>query len=978
LRKLSLSVLALLILLSSSAAWGQDEETRRYAEIEGLLADGLTGQAIDRIEDFLRDFPVSPSAEVLHYKLAELQYGGENFQGAVSTLQQFLAEHPASPRADEARFLLASGYRLTDRFADARRELDALLRKRDLDDRLRVACLERRADIALQLGEPQEALKDLEDLVHRAASPQRRLRLANVCYDLGRFRQAEGEYRRVREESGLSADEQRTADLRLALVYYQRNRFRQVVELLQPLSGRYRDDDAVMMTLAWALYRMERFQEAYAIVDGMPADEDSELAARIREGRSLLLVHEYTAAINFLETLLAEAKPSPALLAAHRALADAYFALGDISGGIAALERMAPSMEDDEERFNLWVEIGGLYDERADDKVGAVAAFRKALAISPRSRDSEEVAVKLLRTQLAISDLGGASETVSAFLDDFPDSRFLEEVLYISGRLLERVGEDSRALEQYRKIAQYRGDSPFRAKAYESGLELVRRLRRWEEVTAIGREYLQEFPQAGRSAGVHLILAEAYFQQEQYREGISHYESALTAQTGEVNVSEVSLKIAWGYYKLGNLQKASENYSRVVDNYPDSAEVEEALYWLGWIAQVGGNLESANRYFNDLLRRFSDSRYAEISYWQLSNNHLRRDETNEALSALNAIVDNFPDGQYATLARVKLIETYIKIGNFRAALDRIDIFVENDPGQQVSPSDMLSKGDSLAESGSRKAALQTFRRLLERFPASEVADEATLNIGILHYQMGNYNDAVTQLRKVAENFPDSDKVAAASYYLGQSLMRLRRYEDAIAQFNSALAKRGEGAGAEILHYLIGVCHEQLGQGPEAVAAYRLYLSMLGGRPAGEQLGRRLEIAALFARNGFLDEAADQLRGIIESTDEPDLIVQAQFALGGVLEKKGMLAEAAVEFLKVTYVHSSSPLAALSARFQAGRLFERLGQYQEAINVYEKIAENHKGTRFGEVAAMRIEALRKILAGESEGEGEDRTSDDKIP
>ena len=976
-RKLVLAVLAFLILLSSSMAWSQDEEARRYAEIEGLIADGLTGQAIERIEDFLRDFPVSPSAEVLHYKLAELQYSGENFQAAVSTLEQFLAEHPASPRADEARFLLASSYRLTDRFADSRRELDSLLRKRDLDDRLRAACLQRRAGIALQLGEPQEALKDLEDLVRRAPTPQRRLHLANVCYDLGRFRQAEGEYRRVREGGGLSAEEQRTADLRLALVYYQRDRFRQVVELLQPLSGQYSDDDAIMMTLAWSLYRMERFQEAYDVVDGMPADEDTELAEKIREGRSLLLVHEYTAAINFFENLLAEAAPSPALLSAYRALADAYFALGDISGGIGVLERMAPSLEDDEERFNLWVEIGGLYDERADDKIGAVAGYRKALAINPRSRESEEVAVKLLRAQMAISDLGGASETVSAFLDDFPDSRFLEEVLYISGRLLERVGDDTRALEQYRKIAQYRGDSPFRAKAYESGLELVQRLRRWEEVTAIGREYLQEFPQAVRSSGVHLILAEAFYQQEQYREGINHYESALTAETGEVSVSEVSLKIAWGYYKLGNLQRASENYSRVVENYPESPEVEEALYWLGWIAQVGGDLESANRHFNDLLQRFGDSRYAEISLWQVANNYLRRAETNEALSALNAIVDRFPDGQYAALARVKLIETYVGIGNFRAALDRIDTFVANDPGQQVSPSEMLARGDSLAESGSRKAALQMLRRLLERFPASEVADEATLNIGILQYQMGNYNDAVTQLRRIAENFPESDKVAAAAYYLGQSYMRLRRYEDAIEQFNLALAKRGEGAGAEILYYLIGVCHEQLGKGPEAVAGYRQYLSRLGGEAAGEQLRRRLEIAALFARNGFLDEAAGQLRGIIESAQEPDLIVQAQFALGGVLEKKGMLAEAAVEFLKVTYVHSSSPLAALSARFQAGQIFERLGQYQEAINVYEKIAENHKGSRFGEVAAIRIEALRKLLAGEESGE-EDRTSDEKIP
>jgi TolA-binding protein len=230
---------------------------------------------------------------------------------------------------------------------------------------------------------------------------------------------------------------------------------------------------------------------------------------------------------------------------------------------------------------------------------------------------------------------------------------------------------------------------------------------------------------------------------------------------------------------------------------------------------------------------------------------------------------------------------------------------------------------------------------------------------------------------LAQYFPNSDKVAAAAYYLGQSLMRLRRFEDAIEQFNTALARSGGGTGSEILHYLIGVCQEQLGNGREAVTAYRAYLTGLSEREAVEQLPRRFEIAKLFITNGFLDEAASQLRDIIAAAKDPELIIQAQFTLGGVLEQQGLLAEAAVEYLKVTYVHSSSPLAALSARFAAGQLFERLGQYQEAISVYEKIAENHKGTRFGEVAAMRIEALRKLLAGEKGDEG-DRTSRDKTP
>ena len=92
---------------------------------------------------------------------------------------------------------------------------------------------------------------------------------------------------------------------------------------------------------------------------------------------------------------------------------------------------------------------------------------------------------------------------------------------------------------------------------------------------------------------------------------------------------------------------------------------------------------------------------------------------------------------------------------------------------------------------------------------------------------------------------------------------------------------------------------------------------------------------------------------------------------------GELERAAVEYLKVTYVHSSSPTAAIMARFHAGAVFENLGRLADAINVYQTIADNHAGTRFGEVASIRIEALRNLLAAQ-EAEGEEGTSPQERP
>jgi tetratricopeptide (TPR) repeat protein len=952
----------------------QDRETRLYTEIEGLINDGLYQEALDKIETYLQDFPAGLSAELLHYNKAELLIRIDRFADAAQALEGFMRSYPSSTRTDEAQFLLAGAYRLTDRLAEAESELGKLLSKRQLDESLRVAAMEKRAEIALQKGRPEDALRDLEEVVRRAPNPQRRLRCANVYYEIGNFKQAEKLYSQLLEENSLSGEDQRTVTLHLALSLYKRNRYRQVIELLQPLQEQYGNDDAVLMTLAWALYQEKRFQEAYDVVAGRPRDAEAALSASIREGMSLLLVHEYGAAVTSLERIVRENKPSPALAPAYRSLSQAYLALGDVAAGISALEKMAEVLSDDAQRFALWLEIGDVYQTKMSNTAGAIASYRKALAVDPRGKRSDELSFRIAKAQVEIGDLAGAVDTITHFLASFPESRFLEDVLLLQGRVYERAAEHGKALDQYRTVAQSNFSAARRREAYQAGLDLAMRLRRWDDAVNIGREYLQEFPEAGRSAQVQLDLAASYFQKEQFKDGINHYELALKAEEGDPRVCKVLLEIGWGYYKLGEFDKAETYFKQVVERHPQEPEVEEALYWLGWLSQVGSNLESANSYFTQLLRRFPQSSYGEISLWQVANNHLRRDETSAAINALSRIVDQFPDGQYTAIAGQKLVETYIKIGNYRAALERINVFVEADPSQQYTPAGMLAKGNSLAEAGNRKAALKTFQQLLERFPASDVADEAILNIGIIQYQLGNHIDAVAELRKVQEFFAESDKVPASAYYLGRSLMHLRRYEEAIAQFSICIDRGGEGTGSEVVQYLMGVCYEQMGDDAGAARAYRQYLARQ--TDPSEQPERRLEIAFLFARAGYLDEAAEQLSGIISAAQDPELVVKAQYALGEVLEAKGQLAEAALEFLKVTYVHSSSPLAAIVARFRAGELFERLGRFEEAINVYQKIAENHKGTRFGEAAAIRIEALRKNL--DSQAKQENGTSEERKP
>ena len=953
---------------------GQDRENDKFVEIEGLIADQDFNRAIEKCQAFIRDFPDSPTLEVIRFKLAGLQMRTDHFAEAAKTLEDFLQQHPASPDLNEARFILASAYRLTDRNSKAIAQLTNVIESRNVSENLEISARERRADTYLQLGDQKLALRDMEEVVDNATTTARVYKLANLYYETGDMRRSERRFREVLQMQGLNEKETRISVLRLALTLYQREDYSGVIELLQPLQGKYLSDDAIITTLAWALFKEERFQEAFSVYSSRPVDPEKELADKIRSGKELLMVHEYQAAISYFEKVIAEDPASPAMAPAYRGIAQAYISMGDYHTAVEKLEQLANVLKDPEKLIPLWKEIGDIYKKELSRPIQAVTAYQKSLNVDQSFQGADETLAEVIRIQVDSGGVAAASNSIVSFLDNYPDSKFTEEVLYLAARLYENAGNYPLALEHYRKIAQFRGKSPFRADAYKSALALVERLRRWEDVLSIGTEYLAEFPKADDLAETCLKMAKADFQLEKHREGINRLEQAMAKSEEEDRISYCLLQIAWGYYKLGEFDKAGIYFDRVINEYPDSNEVEEALYWLGWLAQVNNNLVGANDFFEKLTQKYPSSKYAEISLHQMATNYSRLGDSEKEIEALKRIVNNFPDGEYARIASNNLVKSYAQAGNFRAALESMELFKDNDPGNKINPANLLTRGNSLAEAGNKRAALKAFQRLLELFPASEVADEAIFNIGTIYYQMGQNARAVEELSKLTRFFPESDKLVESAYILGQANMKLRRFAAAVENFESILNSISDPAGKGAISYLAGLCYEQLGDQKKAVEFYRTYLA--NQRDPDEQLPRRMEIAVLLMKNNLHDEAIAELGRIKAASKNDEMRMNAQYIIGQAFEEKGDLSKAAEEYLKVTYAHSSSPAGALMARMRAGRIYEKLDRYQEAIAVYQTVMENHKNSRFGEIASLRIQVMQARLAGEPEPEVEQPTQEQK--
>lgn len=949
------ALISCLILLLALPLMAQEaDETAQLALIEGYIADGMLQQAIAKMEQFLEQHAASPNREWIIYKLGEVQFRLDNFANAAERFEEFLTTYTASPDAPQARYLLASAYQFQDRFAEAKTLLNGMLREGDLTDEMRLAVLRRRASVHLMLGEQESARRDLEDVLDIQDIEEERIRLAHLYYEMGRLSDARRQYEMLLERGVEDQEQKRIILGRQAMVMYQQEDYLDVVEFLQPLIGQYRDDEVMIGALAWSHYRLGQFEQAYNLYSGRELPRQTVFENKLAAARQLMLISEYHAAINQLSALEEEYHETGLRVEALSSLVEAYTAVSDYHQACQTLEKLAPMVSNDAQAFELYKQAGDIYLHTLENYDKAAAAYLRALSIDEDMPGADEVKASLISVYLSRGDRASAQNRILDFIDKHEDSPYFEEILFKAGELYEKSGAFDLALEQYRKIAQLRGKSPFRKDAYLAAIELVSRLQRWRETVSIGIEFSDQFPEDENLLPVLAKIADAHYSLGEFQEGIDAFEKMLTLEGSEEQTSQLLNSIAWGYYKLGDFQQSALYYQRVFDEYSNSPEYEQALYWLGWLAAVNNDLQTANQRFENLLKSFPGSSFAETALFQLAANKERQGETESAVDLLEQLVGRYPEGDYAPQARNKLVELAVSLGDYQAAVTALPQFDEQNPVKYAAPENLFAHGNERAEAGDLKGALEAFMQMKERFPNSVLADETAFNAGSIHYQMGNYRLAVRELNDLLEQHPDTDKETAAHYLLGQSLMKLRRFEDAAYHFQIVLSVNDDQQSLEMLNYLLGVCFEQAGAVEEAVEHYKQYLVHLGDPSA--MLPRRLEIATLLMRQGESLAAVKELQRIISNTSDDRMEMNAQYLIGQAFEDYGDYERAAAEYLKVTYAHNSAPAGALMARMKAGRLYEKMERPGAARAIYEGIIRNHAGSRFAQVAKIRLDAL----------------------
>jgi len=298
----------------------------------------------------------------------------------------------------------------------------------------------------------------------------------------------------------------------------------------------------------------------------------------------------------------------------------------------------------------------------------------------------------------------------------------------------------------------------------------------------------------------------------------------------------------------------------------------------------------------------------------------------EADALFERILREFPEGPKAADARVNLAESAFVARDFARVLALLGPVVA--AGSTAKPalveSALFRLGRAQAELGDWPAAAATFARLVAEHPDGPFRREARFWKAEAAFKGGNAQAAEVDFASLAAEPPaQSDPkglVATARGRRVQCLAQLGRWADALALADAF--KLDEPAAALI---------------PEVEY----------GR------GRALLGLARF------DEARAAFDRAIEARKGSELAARSQFMKGETFFHQERYRDALPEFYRV-FIRYNAPEWQAIALLEAGKVYEKLDQWPEAAETYEKLIAQFPKDRNADEAGRRLDAARKRI------------------
>jgi TolA-binding protein len=546
----------------------------------------------------------------------------------------------------------------------------------------------------------------------------------------------------------------------------------------------------------------------------------------------------------------------------------------------------------------------------------AVAPLEQYLAASPDGDVADFALAHLATARLALGQVDDAWKSLANLASRFPRSQALAPTRLRLAEAALAAHQPGKAAEQFRLVAD--GGNSKRTTQPPANNQI-----------APTDPKLRIRALAG--------LGKALWELEKPAEAASAFAAVLDLAPDDPIAPEIALAHGRALEASRQTEAALKAYALVVERFAKSDQAAPAGIAHARLLDKAGRPADAARSFERLLGD-PDRRQqlqgaglpadALLADWGRAL--LDSDKPAEADRVFTRLLDEYPHSPFAATARFNLAESANLAHNHAEVVRLLAPLVEKQPRPRQSGATTASKRDSTARVPAAGSS--------ETDPLQRLLPAVLYRLGRTHIEMKDWNSAAKTLDRLLAEFSDSPYRREALYFRAESALQQGDAATAESRF-TALVDEPPSAG-DPKGLIFGArmkriqCRVALKRWKDVLEEVKTMKSALA---AGDPAIAELNFAAGQALLGLarLQEAKAAFQSVVDSHAGTDLEARAQVMCGETYFHQDQFREALRIFLKVDILYDA-PRWQAAALLEAGKVYERLDQWADAAETYERL------------------------------------------
>ncbi len=739
------------------------KETEQLDFAQGLLGRGLYDMAVSEFEQFISDYPQSPSLEDAYLGIGESYFLSNNFPKAIESFTNFKTKFPNSEKIATAVLRIGQIHLQEKNYDEALKEFTSI----DFETRVKGETLQAfffyvaqtylgKNDNVNALTYFQKATSVADSTFYAAHAWQG---IAEIDVQDKKYPEAVDAY----TKGAASAQDDALKSyliFKTGETYFLSGDYAKAIEQFRQVVDQFGTQDVAHNALAnifLAQLNLGQYQEVLTQYQtSLPTIKEGAdyFDIHFAAARAMIELQKYDDATALLDKILGYANLTDE--SKHRVMVKKADILNDqkkYQEAVTLLESVPGNAGDEDEV--LFLKAQGYYGLGQFDK--ATQSFQDLIKNYPNSNLAKAAVLGLAHAQESAGNFQGASDS---FLDYY-------------GR------------EQ---------DATLKAEAFYNVILMQMKLNADASAIAKAEEYLKTFPNGVQYEQVILILGDLYAKTNQTDKAIALLQDYVTHPNVQ-KPDAVNFLLGYNQQLGGKTDEALATYAKIAVNQENPRFSVSAIKNSAAIYLTQSKNDQAALMFDRIVIEFEKPILERKTYLWLCGEYLKEKKFNDVLRVADKTEKTFSDQPHDDTDYFKA-EANRELKNTDEAIRLYDLVLAAPTKTMYTGAAHIGKGLVLMEAAKLDEAKAEFQKALDENPDDHtIALRARFELGNIAAAQNNAEEALKFYLLIGTIYDDSYYSSESLFRAGQALEKLNRKEEAVDLYNQILTEYKDSAAA---------------------------------------------------------------------------------------------------------------------------------------------------------------------------------------